>query len=48
MRWEIGRWEHKEQLTHSLRGVHLINGGAGSGLLCKVIEVLLPGANSHR
>ena len=48
MRWEIRRWEHKEQLTHSPRGVRLINGGAGSGLLCKVIEVLLPGANSHR
>ena len=43
MRWEIGRWE----LTDSPRGVRLINRGTGSGLLCKVIEVLLPGANSH-
>ena len=52
MRWEGRKLEggniRNVPLTHSPRGVRLINGGAGSGLLCKVVEVLLPGANSHR
>ena len=49
MRWEGRKLEggniRNVPLTHSPRGVRLINGGAGSGLLCKVVKVLLPGGN---